>query len=210
MDNMVDDRYLQKLRKDVKESIDFFSNQHKPERERCVVRAFFRCLGVPFMEKDLLVNQPEPIDVAALGGRFQVTEVLDQDRRRHDEYKKRLEKLKEILSFQKLFEPWQNPDPVPWSDVVGWVRKRLSHKAPHADIDALVYINLHHTFLHADSAEPTFSDVAKLGWRSVSVVYLPYSVVMSAADNAPDYIRSGLGLARNAWTRPDGWFEPGM
>ena len=208
MDNMADDQYLQELHEHAKESIVFFSNQNKPERERCVVRAFFRCLGIPFREMDLLVNQREPIDVAALGGRFQVTELLAQDRRRHQEYKDKLEKLKGISSVDELLEPWQNLQPVPWSDVVGWVMSCLSEKTAHADIDALVYINLGQTFLDVDSTRPDFSEIAKLGWRSVSSVYLPYSVVMSAAEYAPDFIKSAIGFACNAWTKSGGWFEP--
>src|SRR5213594_238550 len=74
------DQYLERRYRETKESIDFFSDQNKAERERCIVRAFFRCLGVSFTEKDLQVNQLEPIDVAALGGRFQVTEVLAPSR----------------------------------------------------------------------------------------------------------------------------------
>lgn len=207
MANVADDQYIQKLREHAKESIDFFSNQNKPERERCVVRAFFRCLGVPFKEEDLLINQTEPIDVAALGGRFQVTEVVAPDRRRHQEYKERLENLKKVSSVEGLLEPRQNPKPVPWTGVVGRVLERLSDKTAHPDIDALVCINLGQTILDVDSAKPDFSDIAKLGWRSVSVVYLPYSVVMSAMADAPDFIKTAVSCVCNAWTKPEGWFE---
>ena len=208
MGNMAHDQYLQKLREHGKESIDFFSNQNKPERERCVVRAFFRCLGVPFTEKDLLVNQPEPIDVAALGGRFQVTEVLAEDRRRHQEYDARLEKLKGISSVDELLVPWQNPRRAPWSDVLERVLRRLSDKTAHADIDALVYINLGGTLLDPNSEVPDFSPLAALGWRSVSAVSLPYALLMHASDNAPDFIKSTVGFTRKDWRKPDGWFEP--
>jgi hypothetical protein len=203
-----DAQYLQKLREDAKESIAFFSNQNKPERERCVVRAFFRCLGVSFLEKDLLINQPEPIDVAALGGRFQVTEVLPPGSRRHQEYRERFEKLNKVSSIEELFEPGQNSKPVPWGNVVALVLERLSHKTAHADIDSLVYIDLGQTFFDVRSAKPGFSEIAKLGWRSVSVVHIPYSVVMSATNNAPSFLTSLVGSPRNAWTKPEGWFEP--
>jgi len=202
------DQYLERRYRETKESIDFFSDQNKAERERCIVRAFFRCLGVSFTEKDLQVNQLEPIDVAALGGRFQVTEVLAPSRRRHQQYKERLESLNKVSSVNGLFEPWQNPKPVPWGDLVEWVLRRLSNKTAHGDIDALGYINRDQTFLDINSPKPNFSSIAKLGWRSVSVVYLPYSVVMSAADSAPAFIKNAIGSAQTAWTKPDGWFEP--
>lgn len=205
---MKDAQYLQKLREHAKESIAFFSNQHKPERERCVVRAFFRCLGVSFTEKDLLVNQPEPVDVAALSGRFQVTEVLPPGSRRHQQYRERLEKLNEVSSIEELFEPWRNSKPVSWGDVVTVVLERLSHKTAYADIDALAYIDLEQTFLDISSAKPSFTDITKLGWRSVSIVYIPYSVVMSATNNAPSFLKSVVGSPCHAWAKPEGWFEP--
>ncbi len=208
MRDMKDDQFLQEIIADTKESVEFFSNRNKSERERCVVRAFLRCLGLPFEEKDLLCNEPEPIDVGALGGRFQITEVLAPDRLRHKEYQDRLEKLNKESSVDGLFDRWQKPQAVSWSHVVRLVLARLSNKTSHADIDALVYVNLPQTILNVKSPKPNFSTIGKLGWRSVSVVHLPYSVVMSAADNAPGFIRDAVGYERNAWTRFDEWFEP--
>lgn len=208
VDEMASDEYLKKVRQYTRESIAFLSNENKPERERCVVRAFLRCLGVSFTEKDLLVDQPEPVDVAALGARFQVTEVLFEDRRRHQEYKERLGKLNQLTSDEELWEPWENPRAVSWGEVVRRVRERLSQKTAHSDIDALVYINLGQTFLNVGSARPDFSEVAALRWRSVSAVYLPYALVMHTRENAPAFLRNAVGSAQNAWMEPDGWFEP--
>ena len=206
--HLTDDQFQQELQADTRESIEFFSNQNKSERERCVVRAFFRCLGVRFDEKDLLCRQPEPIDVSALGGRFQVTEVLTPGRRRHKEYKDQLEKLKEKSSIDGPFDRCGKPRPVPWIDVVRLVNERLSNKTACADIDALIYINLPQTILDMNSPKPDFCSIDKLGWRSVSVVYLPFSVVMIAADNAPSFIKNAVGFEGTAWPKLDGWFEP--
>lgn len=202
------DEYLQRLREHIRESITFLSNRQKPERERCIVRAFLRCLGVPFKENDLQIGQAEPVDVAAREARFQVTEVLAEGRRRHQEYKQRLQKLNEFTTDEDLWEPWEPPSPVSWQEFAGHVVERLSHKMAHADIDALVYVNLGQTFLDVGSEVPDFSDTAALGWRSVAAVYLPYAVVMYAADDAPEFLRNAVGLARSAWTKPYGWFEP--
>lgn len=208
LDKRASDEYLKKVRQYTKESITFLANENKPERERCVVRAFLRCLGISFTEKDLLVGQPEPVDVAALGGRLQVTEVLFEDRRPHQEYKKLLENLNQLTSDEELWGPWENPRPVSWGEVVRRVRDRLRQKTAHPDIDALVYINLGQTFVNVDSARPDFWDVAVLGWRSVSAVYLPYAIVMHAGENAPAFLRNAVGPPRNAWMKLDGWFEP--
>jgi hypothetical protein len=206
-DKNTSDEYLLKLRQHTRESIAFFFNQNKPERERCVVRAFLRCLGVPFTEQDLLVDQPEPVDVAALGARFQITEVLAKGRRRQQEYEGRLDELNQLTCDEELWEPWENPHTVSWREVIELVAERLSHKTAHADIDALVYINLGQTFLDPKSEAPNFSKVAALGWRSVSAVYLPYALVMYATEIAPAFLRKAVRSACNVWPNPEGWFE---
>lgn len=82
MPDETDDDYMRAVRNASAESLALFSNRGKPERERRVVRAFFRALGIQFVEADLLIGQPEPVDVAALGAKFQVTEVIDERRER--------------------------------------------------------------------------------------------------------------------------------
>jgi hypothetical protein len=204
---MNSDRYLQKLREDAEDSIRFFSNQNKPERERCVVRAFLHCLGIPFLENDLLINQPEPIDVRALGAHFQITEVLPPGSRRHQKFRYRFEKFNTASSIEELAEPWQNPTPLSWDQVVEIVLERLSHKTSHRDIDALVYIDLRDSFLDVASPKPSFSSIISLGWRSVSIVDIPYSVVLSATSDTPAFLKSRLGSPFAAWTKAEGWFE---
>lgn len=60
------------------ESLQFFSNGNKVEREKGVIRALLRCLGPQFSESDLQVGAQEPIDVSAKGASFQIMEILDE------------------------------------------------------------------------------------------------------------------------------------
>ena len=167
------DSYLSELRRYGRESLTFFSNQNKPERERCVVRAFFRALGIPFNESDLLVQQEEPIDVAALSCRFQVTEVLDPDRKRQREYAERLARVESTQDAADLLEPWKNPRPLSYSEIAEGVLSRLAHKTPQLGIDALVYFNRRGTFPDIRSQIPDLSRFELPAWRSISVVSLP-------------------------------------
>src|SRR6266478_4784422 len=59
-----------------RETVDLLSNKRKPEREQMVVRAFLRCLGVAFEEREILVGPEEPVDITFRTARFQVREIL--------------------------------------------------------------------------------------------------------------------------------------
>lgn len=156
---MSNDSYLEDLRRHGRESVTFFSNQNKPERERCVVRAFLRALGVPFRESDLLVQQPEPTDVAALACRFQITEALDPDRKRHREYVDQLAHPESAKSVAKLTEPWKSRRAISYAEVAEAVLSRLADKTPQHGIDALVYVNWLGTFPDMQSPVPDLTDL---------------------------------------------------
>ena len=58
-----DDTYLASLRTHAVETRILLSNPMKPERERMVVRAFLRCLGISFTEDEIVSGNDEPVDV---------------------------------------------------------------------------------------------------------------------------------------------------
>ena len=51
---MTDDEYLESIRKDCKESVDFFSQENKSKRELWVANEFLTNLNVPFDEAELI------------------------------------------------------------------------------------------------------------------------------------------------------------
>jgi hypothetical protein len=59
-----DDTYLTSLRTHAAETGTLFSNPMKPERERTVVRAYLRCLGIPFTEDEIASSNDEPVLLA--------------------------------------------------------------------------------------------------------------------------------------------------
>ena len=201
--------YLEDIRRNLRDSLNFWSNRNKPERERAVVRAFFRCLGVSFAESDLLVGQPEPIDVGALSSRFQITEVLAGGRERHKEYRERLRQAGVARSATDLRERWSNPTPIARLELIELIAARLRAKTAHKDIDALVYVNLRGRFLAPTVELESVPDIAELGWRSVSIVSIPYALVLHAETGAPDYLKRVVGTPQMKWSRVDGWFESG-
>jgi hypothetical protein len=73
----------------IKESIYYFSNELKPERERWVVDRLLDYIGIERTKDEVKSLNDEPIDVKFRDGCFQVKEILEKDRKRTDEYKKR-------------------------------------------------------------------------------------------------------------------------
>jgi hypothetical protein len=67
-------------------------------------------------------------------------------------------------------------------EVVKALEKKTQKTTNRASLDALVYMNLggRHLYPAPDVIEDDTSVVAQLGWRSVSVLWPPYAVVICA------------------------------
>lgn len=84
--------YLEEQRKALRESVAFWSPERKLERELWVVKTFLRHLDVQYSDTELTPESSEPPDINFRGARLEIKEILDQDRRRHEEYRQKLEK----------------------------------------------------------------------------------------------------------------------
>jgi Protein of unknown function (DUF1780). len=78
----------------LKESLAFFSNKEKLSREKWVVRRLLRALHIDFAEEEM-AGAEEPVDVLFRDAKFQVKEILDEGRRRTDEFKAKTRKSKD-------------------------------------------------------------------------------------------------------------------
>jgi hypothetical protein len=75
------------------------------------------------------------------------------------------------------------------------------------DLDALVYVNLESRYLDAKSLIPDLSKLISQGWRSISVVFPPCSVVLFAESSAPSFIRTASAGAVSKWDDLDALFD---
>jgi len=77
-------------------------------------------------------------------------------------------------------------------EVVKTLEKKSRKTTNQASLDALVYVNLGGRDLdpRPDVIEDDTSAVMQLGWRSVSVLWPPYAVVICAQSTAPTFIRA--------------------
>jgi hypothetical protein len=181
-------------------SVSFFSEDGRTEREKAPVREFLRYLGVQFTEEDVAVPpKDDDIDVRFRDARFQNVERIEPGSRRHDEVRSLAERARTARDVRALEMP--RPDSVPMGvrellrEVLKALDKKTRKTANRASLDALVYVNLRgrHLYPAPDLIEEDTGAVAHLGWRSVSVLWPPYAMVLCAKPAAPKFLRVKVG-----------------
>lgn len=203
--------YLKKLRAHAADTRTFLSNKMKPERERSVCRAFLRTIGVSFLDRELVAPTVEPADVAFRDARFQVRDLL-RERKRGDVWKNNEKRYAEAKSLADLLEPYSPPVPTSLKDLVPEIATALAEKAEKygagcGDLDALVYVDVSNTFLQANASIPDSAKLQCQGWRSVSLLFVPYGVVLFANPHAAAFLRAAIGKAHMEWQNMDTLFE---
>jgi hypothetical protein len=210
-----DDRYLEALREDAADARSLMSNPRKSERERRVVRALLRCLGVAFVDTEIAAGSEEPVDVEFHSARFQIRDIVG-GRKRGKELAERDHLYRGAKTMSDLMTPFAKSTAIPFDKASTMVAEALAEKASRygprtcAALDAVVYFDPGNSHLYP--AEPrgatgAIAELGRQGWRSVSLLALPYGVVLTANAGAPDFLHMRLGLACSEWPGPDGWFE---
>jgi hypothetical protein len=203
--------FLIDLRAHAHQTRSFLSNKMKPERERSVCRALLRALGVSFADRELIAPTVEPADVSFRELQFQVRELL-RGRRRGDDWKSKQMQYAEARSVSDLLHPYSPPIAISYKSLVPEVAAALSEKATKygagcKTLDALVYIDLEDTFLNAISPMPDTAELEHQGWRSVSLLFSPYAVVLFAGKDASVHLRYAVGAPQNKWANIETLFD---
>jgi len=178
---------IQKLQ----ESIRFFSNPSKLDREKWVVRRLLRALHLDFSEPDLC-ETPEPADVAFRGANFQVKEIPDEGRRRGDEYKNALERAKSADEYSQLLEQY-TPIDISFAEIVTrcfeysttLLAQRKYGPLESKKLDLLCYFNWKYHYV----VPPVDIATGVAGFRSLAIVSNRYCAVAYARDDAPDFLK---------------------
>jgi hypothetical protein len=205
--------YIAKLQACTAETLTFLGNSQKHERERAVCRAFLRAIGVRFEEHEIVAPWQEPVDVRFRDARFQIRDHL-AGRRRGDEWKQRQNRWARARRIADTLERTTWPTPMSRTELVDAVGDALKSKSKKygprgcSKIDALIYADITATrFLMARSAASDVSGLQQQGWRSVSVLFPPYGLVLFAHDSAPALLRQRLRKTQRAWRKSDGLFD---
>ena len=204
--------YLKQLRAHIAETRSFFGPKMKPHRERSVCRAFLRCLGVAFNEPEIIASATEPVDIEFRTAKFQIRELLDPGRKRGDELKQTQRKYENATSIEDLATPYEPSRPWSLEHLGAEVTKGLQEKAEKygnecQNLDALVYADLQKQHLDAQSIFPDVTPLETQGWRSVSVIFAPCSVVLHANADAPDFLQKHAGQVCSCWEKWDTLFD---
>lgn len=178
----------------VKESIEFFHNTNKLEREKWVVARLLENL-IPDFSEDSLHEAEEPADVQFEDASFQVKEVLEHDRRRGDEYKKALEKAKTAEEYGDLLEDY-SPYKVSFKEIVNQCyeySKELTKKygpKERENLDFICYFN----YLDSNEVPPVEVSFIEKHYRSFSVISNRYRSVIYTAEEAPEFLKQHKGI----------------
>ncbi len=209
--------YIKNLQVYNDETRKLFNNKNKIKRERLVVKAFLRTLGISFDDIDLTAPTEEPVDVKYRTAHFQIRELLKKERKRGDELKHEYNKYNNVTSIDELLEPYSPSKPVSLAQLASFeIPNSLSKKASEypkkyprgcQDIDALVYVNIDDKYLsNFQLSEEDVKSLKYQNWRSVSILFPPYGVVLIAEAEAPDFLNIVKWQPQNRWD-PDTLFE---
>jgi Putative endonuclease, protein of unknown function (DUF1780) len=184
----------------------------KPQRDRAVIRALLRVLGVAFAEAEVIAPVEAPIDVRFRQAQFHLRELCDHPRRcawqAHDTRMHHASTRAERGDLHK---------PAVGMDLTVGISQVTAALAQHAawygvrcvGLDVVVAVDGHHGVLAPPAQAPAIGALALQGWRSVSVVWPPSGMVLYAASGAPDFLRAVTGRLLRQWDNIETLFERG-
>ena len=190
--------HLAQIIEGLERSVAYFAPGTTKVRERDTVTSFIKNLHVNFAEDEVINPDDDPPDVVFRDARFEIKEILDPGRRRHDEYKADLERARTITDPKELSEQF-TPITKPLSEIYRLCEEAtlaLDKRYPAAvrgSLDLLFYVNLLRVFTVPELPYPDTSKLSAAGWRSVSFVKGQRSCCFYARNDAPDFIRSTVG-----------------
>ena len=182
----------------------------KPQRDRAVVRALLRTLGIACGEAEIVAPVEAPIDVRFRQAQFHIREQGDHPRgcawQEHD---------KRVHQASTLADRGDLRHPAVGMDLTEGIAHVTAALAPHAawygarcvGLDVVCTIEGYHDVLAPPVHAPEIGALARQGWRSVSLLCPPYGMVLYAASGAPDFLRTVTGRLLRHWENIDTLFE---
>ncbi len=191
---MKTDDYIQKL----EESLRFYSNPGKTEREAWVVGCFLEIIGVPCSASDIKTGFEEPVDIGFMDGRFQIKELLDKGRKRTDEVKASLQRARQTEAEEIVPISSFEPEFLIPRQLVKRLEPEMEEKVKDysrcssTTTDLLFYANLRDVFVEDKSCERLEIELspALRAWRSVSITSGEMAVVLFASADAPAFMKA--------------------
>ena len=179
---------------------DLFSRQFKPWREWQNAVHFLINLHIGVDDAQVLCSPQDPPDVIYQDAAFEIKEIMDEGRRRHDEVKLARQKaLQKAMPQDFTLKPVIDLLPADAGQLIleqleGFAKRYQAEVKGRTDM--LFYVNkLDHWFDDGPMPDPAL--FAKYGWRSVSaVVSSNVSLVFYASADAPKFLQKNCGRVR--------------
>ena len=176
------------------ESVDWFSNKNKPEREKWVVAEHLTNLGIPFNDDDI-VEGADPPDVVFRDAKFEIKEILTQGRRRHDEYKQKEITADNAANLGELLEPYA-PQSITIEALYARLIEDLNKLSYSPDkrcmLDLLLYVNLDNVNKLIEEPFPDVSELQAMCFRSIGFVMGWRSATLFARADSPSFLSSNI------------------
>jgi len=195
---MEDQEFLEQRIKDLEASVAYFAPGNNQAKERYVAASFIENLRIPYSDGEITSPDDDPPDVVFRDARFEIKEILDPGRRRHDEYKAELERARTLTDPQDLFHMF-----TPKDESLSEIFRRCEESAlalnntysaaVRSSLDLLFYVNLMQVFDVIEVPYPDTSGLEPAGWRSVSFVMGQRSCCFHARNDAPAFIKEAVG-----------------
>jgi hypothetical protein len=182
----------------------------KPQRDRAVVRALLRGLGVAFVESEIIAPVEAPIDVRFRQAQFHIRELGGHQWgyawQAHDT---RMHPANMLVDRGDLHNPAVGIDlTVGISQVTSALAEHAAwYGARCVGLDVVVAVDGSHGVLASPVHAPEIGALVLQGWRSVSVMCPPYGIVLYTASGAPDFLRTVTGRLLRQWDNIDTLFE---
>jgi len=189
---------LEDIRKRLRESVEFWSPQRKSERETYIVKTFLEHLEISHSDAELQHVKDDPPDFLFRGARFEVKEMMDEGRRRHDEYRAKLARAEAAKCLRELREGY-TPKDLTYQQIGEHTKAIVASLASKygpttiRNLDLLVYENLSEIEHDVTSPIPDSAEFRESGWRSVSVVNGGAACVFFARSDSPTFLQEKVG-----------------
>jgi hypothetical protein len=170
------------------------AQRRKPERDRAVIRAFLRALGVAYADAEIVAPVEAPIDVRFREAQFHLRELRDHlcgcDWHEPDTGGHQGRACADGGDLHDLTEGRECAVILPYVTAAlaahaAWYGARCT------GLDALVCVDEGPRGLARPAWAPGVAALPRQGWRSVSVWWPPYGLVLYAARGAPAFLREG-------------------
>ena len=174
----------------------------KPQRDRAMIRALLRVLGVAFADVEIIAPVEAPIDVGFRQAQFHIRELGDHPRGcAWQAQDKQLHQARTLADRGDLRHPAVEMDlTVGISQITAALAEHAAwYGARCVGLDALVVVDEHSCVLAPPAPAPEIGALALQGWRSVSVLCPPSGMVLYATSNAPAFLRMVTGRLLRQW-----------